>query len=175
MEQIKIETAEELEDPRLNPVYTDVPDCLIELHTPCASPVKDDDTELEELEKLGVEIDKIRDHQDWLRKPQVKKVINSDPRYMLYRLPLSDSQREAVYQALMKENDSNKEKKLGSKFRDYLNKRDNMTEQEWWDKMMETWAGSGRDIEVPHYDWPLKDDIDKENDSLTTSGNNEAD
>ena len=178
MEQIKIETAEELEDPRLSPVHQDVPDCLIEAHTPCASPVKDDDTELEELEKLGAEIDEIRNYQDWLRKPEVKKVINSDPRYMLYRLPLSDAQREKVYQALMKNSENNKEnenrkkeKRLGSKFRDYLNKRDNMTAQEWWDKMMETWPGSGRDIEVPHYDWPLKDDIDKENDLLTSGDN----
>ena len=172
MNELKSEVGTELEDPRLSPVHQDVPECLIEAHTPCASPTKDDE-ELEELEKLGAEIDKIRDHQDWLRKPEVKKVISSDPRYMLYRLPLSDSQREKVYEALVKEHENRKkEKRLGSKFRDYLNKRDNMTEQEQWDKMMEEWPGSGRDIEVPHYDWPLKDDIDKENDSLTTSGDN---
>jgi hypothetical protein len=139
MEQIKIETAEELEDPRLNPVYTDVPECyvdqylaecliedqrlspvhqdvpecLVELHTPCQSPTKEiDDDELEELEKLGAEIDEVRNYQDWLKKPEVKKVINSDPRYMLYRLPLSDSQREKVYQALMKNSENNKENEL---------------------------------------------------------------
>ena len=115
MEQIKIETAEELEleDPRLSPIGDDVPECLIEQHTPCSSPTKDDEKHLEELEELGAEIDKIRDHQDWLRKPEVKKIINNDPRYMLYRLPLTDSQREAVYKALMKEHgDNNKENDL---------------------------------------------------------------
>ena len=123
MEQIKIETAEELEleDPRLNPVYTDVPECSleqylaesnIEEHTPCASPVKDDDEELEELEELGNQIDEVRKHQEWLRKPEVKKKITSDPRYMLYRLPLSDSQREKVYKSIMKEYDANKENEL---------------------------------------------------------------
>ena len=111
MNELKTKVGTELEDSRLSPVHQDVPDCLIEQHTPCSSPVKDDDEELKELEKLGAEIDKIRDHQDWLKKLEVKKVINSDPRYMLYRLPLSDSQREAVYQALMKENENENRKK----------------------------------------------------------------
>ena len=116
MEQIKIETAEELEleDPRLSPIEDDVPECLIEQHTPCASPVKDDDEELTQLEELGTQIDSIRKHQDWLRKPEVKKKITSDPRYMLYRLPLSDSQREKVFNAIMKEYDANKENSLTS-------------------------------------------------------------
>ena len=116
MEQIKIETAEELEleDPRLNPIIQDVPECLVEQHTPCASPVKDDDEELEELEELGNQIDEVRKHQEWLRKPEVKKKITSDPRYMLYRLPLSDSQREKVFNAIMKEYDANKENSLTS-------------------------------------------------------------
>ena len=112
MEQIKIETAEELEleDPRLSPINQDVPECLIEEHTPCASPVDENpNDELTRLEELGTQIDEVRKHQDWLRKPEVKKVITSDPRYMLYRLPLSDSQREAVYMALMKEHNTNKE------------------------------------------------------------------
>ena len=121
MNELKSEVGTELEDPRLNPVYTDVPECyveqhlaecLVEEHTPCASPVKDDEEQLKELEELGEEIDKIRDHQDWLRKPQVKKIITSDPRYMLYRLPLTDAQREKVYEALMKEHNNNKENEL---------------------------------------------------------------
>ena len=110
MNELKTAVGTELEDPRLSPIGYDVPECLIEEHTPCASPVKDDDEQLKELEELGTQIDEIRDHQDWLRKPEVKKIINSDPRYMLYRLPLTDSQREAVYKALMKEhNNNNKE------------------------------------------------------------------
>ena len=115
MNELKTEVGTELEDPRLSPVHQDVPECLIEEHTPCASPTKDDDTELEELEKLGAQIDEIRDHQDWLRKPQVKKIITSDPRYMLYRLPLTDAQREKVYEALMKEHNNKENESLTSR------------------------------------------------------------
>ena len=111
MNELKSEigTELELEDPRLSPIHQDVPECLIEEHTPCASPVKDDEEHLKELEELGTHIDSIRKHQDWLRKPEVKKKITSDPRYMLYRLPLSDAQREAVFKSIMEEHDSNKE------------------------------------------------------------------
>ena len=105
MNELKCEIGTELEveDPRLSPIGDTLPDCLIEQHTPCASPTEDDDEQLEKLEELGKEIDSVRKHQDWLKDPNVKKKITSDPRYILYRLPLTDTQREAVYKAVMKE------------------------------------------------------------------------
>ena len=114
MNELKSEVGSELEDLRLSPIIQDVPECLVEQHTPCASPVKDDDEELEELEELGAQIDSVRKHQDWLKKPEVKKVITSDPRYMLYRLPLSDAQREAVFKSIMEESNKIKNELLAS-------------------------------------------------------------
>lgn len=59
--------------------------------------------ELEQLEELGADIDKVRAHQKWLKEPEVKKKMINDPSMMLYRLPLTDTQREAIFQALKKE------------------------------------------------------------------------
>jgi hypothetical protein len=103
MDELKSTIGTELEDSMLSPIGDHVPECLVEAHTPCASPTEDDDEQLQELEELGKEIDSVRKHQDWLREPNVKKKITSDPRYILYRLPLTDTQREAVYTAVMKE------------------------------------------------------------------------
>lgn len=60
--------------------------------------------ELEELENLGKEIDKVRDYQNWLKQPEVKKTITNDPTYILYRLPLTDTQRQKIFEAMKKEN-----------------------------------------------------------------------
>ena len=59
--------------------------------------------ELEQLEDLGCEIDKVREHQKWLKTPAVKKRMLNDPSMILYRLPLTESQREAIFQAMKKE------------------------------------------------------------------------
>lgn len=59
--------------------------------------------ELEQLEELGTDIDKVRAHQKWLKEPEIKKKMINDPSMILYRLPLTDTQREAIFQALKKE------------------------------------------------------------------------
>jgi hypothetical protein len=115
MNELKSELGQELEDgilgedwdARLSPVDELVSLLYPEKHTPCPSPVNEDEDEdeleLAELETLGKRIDEVRKHQEWLKKPEVKKKINNDPRLILYRLPLTDTQREAIYNDLMKQ------------------------------------------------------------------------
>ena len=59
--------------------------------------------ELEQLEEIGADIDKVRAHQKWLKEPEVKKKMTSDMSLLLYRLPLTDTQRENIYNAMKKE------------------------------------------------------------------------
>lgn len=59
--------------------------------------------ELEQLEELGADIDKVRAHQEWLKEPEIKKKMTSDMSLLLYRLPLTDTQRENIYNAMKKE------------------------------------------------------------------------
>jgi len=59
--------------------------------------------ELEQLEELGAEIDKVSKHQKWLKEPEVKKKMVNDASMILYRLPLTEAQREAIFEALKKE------------------------------------------------------------------------
>ena len=59
-----------------------------------------DEEQLEELERLGKEIDQIRITQTLVnRNPNVFR----RPQNILYRLPLSESQREAVFNNIIKE------------------------------------------------------------------------
>ena len=59
-----------------------------------------DEEQLEELERLGKEIDQIRITQTLVnRNPNVFR----KPQNILYRLPLSESQREAVFNNIIKE------------------------------------------------------------------------
>ena len=113
MNELKSEIGQELEDgilsedwdARLSPVEEFVTTLYPEKHTPCPSPVNEneDDLELAELETLGKKIDQVRKHQEWLKRPEIKKKVTNDPRLILYRLPLTDSQRESIYNELIKE------------------------------------------------------------------------
>lgn len=57
-------------------------------------------------EKIGEEIDRNYQYQKWLK--ENKKVLN-DPKYILYRLPLTHKQREKIWSNLMKEAELKKE------------------------------------------------------------------
>lgn len=57
--------------------------------------------EEKEQERLGKEIDELRRHNQWLKDNKDKL---SDPRYILYRLPLTHQQREALHNKLLEEN-----------------------------------------------------------------------
>ena len=56
--------------------------------------------ELEEKEQIGREIDELRRHNQWLKDNKEKL---KDPKYILYRLPLTSEQRETIFNNLMKE------------------------------------------------------------------------
>lgn len=57
--------------------------------------------ELEEYqEKIGKVMDEQKEYNNWLKEHKDKL---QDPKYILYRLPLSHEQREQVFQNLMKE------------------------------------------------------------------------
>lgn len=56
--------------------------------------------ELEEKEQIGREIDELRRHNQWLKDNKEKL---QDPKYILYRLPLTSEQREKLFNNLMKE------------------------------------------------------------------------
>lgn len=72
----------------------------------------EDKEELKRLEEVGQEIDRQHKYQQWLKDNKEKL---SDNKYILYRLPLSHEQREAVYQNLLKEaEEKRKEKELKS-------------------------------------------------------------
>lgn len=61
---------------------------------------KYNEEEEEKQEKVGKEIDEHIKYQRWLKE---NKEILSNPKYILYRLPLTHEQREIVYNNLMKE------------------------------------------------------------------------
>ena len=66
------------------------------------------DEQEKEQEELGKQIDEHRQYANWLKE---NKEILQDPKYILYRLPLTHQQRENVYQNLVKEAKEKKETK----------------------------------------------------------------
>ena len=66
---------------------------------------KKDDEELEQLEQMGLEIDELVNNEKLVRK---YKQQMQDDKYFLYRLPLTDEERETMYNAIMKEHNKNK-------------------------------------------------------------------
>lgn len=66
------------------------------------------DEQEKEQEELGKQIDEYREYANWLKKHKEKL---KDPKYILYRLPLTHEQRENVYQNLVKEAKEKKETK----------------------------------------------------------------
>jgi len=66
------------------------------------------DEQEKEQEELGKQIDEHREYAKWLKEHKEKL---KDPKYILYRLPLTHEQRENIYQNLVKEAKKKKEKK----------------------------------------------------------------
>lgn len=67
-----------------------------------------EDVDEKEQEELGKQIDEHRKYANWLKEHKEKL---KDPKYILYRLPLTHEQRENVYQNLVKEAKEIKETK----------------------------------------------------------------
>lgn len=63
---------------------------------------KDDLKIIEEQKKNGQYMDTIMRHEHMLRKN--KEVFNNNDSLLLYRLPLSETQREQIYNQLIKSN-----------------------------------------------------------------------
>lgn len=66
------------------------------------------DEQEKKQQELGKQMDEYREYANWLKE---NKEILQDPKYILYRLPLTHQQRENVYQNLVKEAKEKKEKK----------------------------------------------------------------
>ncbi len=58
------------------------------------------DEQEKEQQELGKQMDEQREYANWLKE---NKELLQDPKYILYRLPLTHEQRENVYQNLLNE------------------------------------------------------------------------
>ncbi len=58
------------------------------------------DEQEKKQQELGKQMDEYREYANWLKE---NKELLQDPKYILYRLPLTHEQREKVYQNLVKE------------------------------------------------------------------------
>jgi hypothetical protein len=92
MNDIKSEIGEQEDELILNPVDTRTPEQKAK-----------DDAELEKLDEQGKHMAHLWRDQQRLKDPALKQLVKDDPRLILYRLPLSDEQRERLHEKISKD------------------------------------------------------------------------